>query len=189
MLDVVKLCAVFLRLEDVLTLPELGGTIDTEDFDEIATRKELNNILRCANLVCAEVASEYFPLKTQQFFVTNDGKIPFDDFLHSPIDIHAVSVNEKKCSFKIYPSEVITDTGKVLIDYTYLPENVALNGELDYSEGKLHSRTIAYGTASEYCLISGMYEEALIWDKRYKDSLINTNRTLRSFKLPKRRWI
>lgn len=32
-------------------------------------------------------------------------------------------------------------------------------------------RLFAYGIAAEYCLACGLFEEAAVWDKKYKDAL------------------
>lgn len=188
-IDVIKLCAVFLRLDSVLDLPVLGGEGVQEPEEKEQSEKELSLLLRCMNLVSNEIAADYFPLKATETLTAAEGSIQYTDFSKTPLDIYSVRKEGAACPFKLYPTELVTGEGEFTVDYTYLPKKAELLEELDFSEGKINRRIMAYGLAAEYCLICGMYEEAIIWDKRYKDSLKAAARTLRSFRLPIRRWL
>lgn len=183
-----QLTSVFLQQENVLSLlgEEQGENLSGED--RLQAEKELSLLLRCANLVIHEIASEYVHLKTSEKFVSQDGHINYSDFIKQPVDIYAVKKDDSNCRFKLYPTELITDKGEIEVFFTYLPGKVELGGSLDFEEGKMNSRIVAYGTAAEYCIISGMYDESLIWDKRYKDSLFNATKSLKSVVIPARRW-
>jgi len=188
MKDCLQLCAVFLQFENVLALLSDDGGVNLSDEDKTEAERELNMLLRCANLVIHEIASEYVHLKTYESFNTTDGHIRYSDFLKQPVDIYSVKKEGNFCRFKLYPSELITQEGDVEVYYTYLPDKVETTGNLDFEEGKVNGRIIAYGTAAEYCVICGLYEEAVIWDKRYKDSLFNSVKSIKSVTLPERKW-
>ena len=42
---------------------------------------------------------------------------------------------------------------------------------------------------TEYMLLSGMYDEAAVWDKRYKDLAEVVLSTNKSLKIKERRWL
>lgn len=185
--EAIELSAVFLQLENVLQLLNDGGTNLSEE-ELLQAQKELDMLLRCSNLVVQEIACEYIHLKTYETFTTDNGHIDYCDFNRQPVDIYAVKKDGKNCRFKLYPSELITSDGEVQVYFTYMPEKVDINGSLDFEEGKISTRVISYGTVAEYCIISGMYEESCIWDKRYKDSLFAGIKSLKAITLPERRW-
>lgn len=178
--ETIELTAVLLQLENVLEHSIITGEIDnlTDEVRE-ETEKEINLLVRCTNLVCGEVASEYFPLKATQKFVVEDGSIPFSEFEKPLLDIYSIKQNSELCKFKLYPSEVKTVTGDVEIEYTYIPEKMKIDDDMEFEQYKLGARTIAYGIACEYCLINSMFEEALIWNKRFKDSLYQVVKSMR----------
>jgi hypothetical protein len=187
MSDCLQLAAVFLQLENALAL--LCGRqedLNEEELKEAQKDKEL--LLRCANLVVNEIASEYVHLNAFQTFRTENGHIPYSLFEKQPADITAVHKEGSCCRFKLYPCEIITESGTVDVFYRYLPQNKAADGVLDFEEGKINQRIIAYGTAAEYCIIKGMYEEGVVWDKRYKDSLSCALKISKPITLAARKW-
>ena len=53
---------------------------------------------------------------------------------------------------------------------------------------KVDERLVAYGAIAEYMFLTGMYDEASMWDKRYKDLIQTTLYPNRSIRIPQRRW-
>lgn len=187
MADCLKLCAVLLQSEDVLAL--LSNEQQSLNAEQLAEAQKQSRLLqRCANLVVSEIAAEYVPLKAEQNFTTEDGNIRYSLFEKKPVNIYSVKKSGFSCRFKLYPSEIITESGSVTVSFSYMPDNAEADGELEFEEGKINSRIIAYGTAAEYCIISGMYEEAVIWDKRYKDSLLCAVKSQKPIQIRERLW-
>lgn len=167
MKDCVVTAAVLLQLEDVIDSIENDNI--TPDSDVFRT---VNQLVRCGNLVLSEIAAEYIPLKTCEQLEAVDKKIEYVNFSKKAVDIFKVSFRGKPVKFKLfYDSFSVPYAGVYEVEYSYEPLGLALGGETDYSSGRLSARCVAYGIACEYCLISGMTEEAVLWDKRYKDSL------------------
>ena len=52
---------------------------------------------------------------------------------------------------------------------------------------KIDARVIGYGIAAEYCIINGL-DDALLWDKRYKDALKRAARTVGERRVKRRVW-
>lgn len=70
--------------------------------------------------------------------------------------------------------------------YRYAPAAKTAKDESEYGQGE--ARALALGTCCEYALASGLYDEAVLWDKRYKDALAALCRA-RGGTLKARRWV
>ena len=89
-------------------------------------------------------------------------------------DVLAVyDVYDNKLEFKLLPFYVKTKPDAVKVEYTYLPPEYTLDETIAYDEKLIPMRVIAYGVTAEYSLISGRFDEASIWDRRYKNSVLN----------------
>ena len=187
--EVIKLAAFYLQLEGVISRGELadsynGGIID----DGTPEAAALDRLLRCCNLVYGEIASEYYPPEAAQVFTTSDGVIQNGSFAKSLIDVKRVEdADGRALKFKAYSSHIKTESGKVTVRYTYLPASLSLGGALEFGD-KISARVIAYGAASEYCVISAMFDEALMWEKRFRDSLAAAVRKKSEIRIPARKW-
>ena len=135
--------------------------------------KDTDILVRCVNIVLGEIANEYVPLKKTAEIESDDGLIRYEDFGDVVLDILAAEDEHgNNLKYSLYPDYFKVRPGKVKVEYTYLPERKKLDDEVDYKSGRVTGRIIAYGVAGEYCLINGDYEEAYMWDKRYKDGLM-----------------
>ena len=154
--------AMLLQLDDTLSALENG------EIDEEALR-----LIRLANLVISEIATEYYPLKAEVIIKTNDeGEIAYDAFPTRPIEIYrAENGFGVSVPFSLLSDAVVMNkAGEYTFTYSYAPPLLELEDELPFPT-KITERIVAYGTACEYCLISGMNEEAVTWDRRYKDAV------------------
>ncbi len=184
--EAVYYAAMFMQLDNVCAaLENSGGETDEE------TEKEIDRLVRCANLVLNEAASDYLPLKTTETVRAGDGLFVKYTELSKPI-IDLFSVTDKSgrnVKIKQYFDRMIFPyEGEFDVTYSYAPAPVKLDDELPYTE-RLGARAVAYGTASEYAIISGMTDEAVLWDKRFKDALGLSSAVKRELRLPKRRWL
>ncbi len=184
--DIIKLVAIYLQQEDILELSEMGGEV-TEPTD--LTEKNLELLTRCLNLVYDEVATDYLPLKTVEELTVTDGVIELDTLTKRLINvIRLTDVNDCSVRYKLYPTSIETSTGNVNLEYSYMPDSVTIDDDIESFSGKLTKRIIAYGVASEYCLISGLYDEASLWEKRFKDALLIASRKKSDVTVKARRW-
>lgn len=171
--DIVELAAVLLQKHEIINT---GIFAQTESSDwveaELNGNRELRLIIRCANLVLKEVACEYIPLYHKQNMVSHDGKINYSDFEKSLLEIKEVTCSDgKKVKYTTCVDHISIKDGTYQILYTYVPDNKGFFDEIDFVDDKSIDKLFAYGTAAEFCLIHGMYENALMWEQRYKDAL------------------
>lgn len=180
--EVMLTSATFLQLDETYKVIE-SGKVDGDEESEL--------LLRCVNLVVSEIANEYYPLKEKSVVEANgNGEIFYEDFPKTPYDIYKV-VNESGISvpFTRYHDRLIVPrVGKYEIYYSFVPAFLSLSDELPFPE-KVDARVVAYGVACEYCLISGMTEDAVVWDKRYKNALTVASFPYGEKRVKTRRWL
>lgn len=146
-------------------------------------------LLKCYNIVENEIALDYIPLTAEQTVSVLAGKIYYTVLTHTPVSVLSVTdTYGNKLPFTIYPEYVQTKSGARVIDYTYAPTAKTLTGNCEYGN-RVSLRVFAYGVACEYCLINGRYEEALVWDRKYKDALLCVAALNRPHIVRARRWV
>ena len=136
-------------------------------------KEETETLVRCFNVVENEVALDYLPLRCEDEAESETGVIRYEGGNAAP--------------FKLFPSYLKTQPGRVRIEYTYTPEKKTAEDKSDY-EILASPRLFAYGIAAEYCLACGLFEEAAVWDKKYKDALTAAYRSRPSRVIRSRRW-
>ncbi len=146
-------------------------------------------LLRCFNLVENELALDYLPLYAEETLVTDTGCVYYNEFSRTAVRV--VKVEDEwgnEVPFKLFPEYLKTQGGKLLIRYAYAPNKKMLNGESDY---RVHAsvRLFAYGIAAEYSLSVGLFEEAAVWDKKYKDAIAAAYRANPCRIIQSRRWV
>ncbi len=166
---------------------QAGETLTEEQ--EKAFQSETDALLRCYNIVENEIALDYLPLTAEETVVCSTGALPYTSFMRSPVSILSITDEYgNKLPFTVFPEYVRLRAGTAVATYSYSPESKRISDYSDYS-ARVGERTFAYGVACEYCLVSGLYEEALVWDKKYKDALLCAQNASRPRVIRSRRWV
>lgn len=174
-----------MKVKDILCeAAAIMGRQDLEEYlkennapDVLSAQKDCELLLRCYNLAENEIALEYRPISISEEVETQDGLIFIKDLKETALDIISiVDEYQNKIGYKIYPEYIKTAPKKLRITYTYIPQRKKIDDESAFSATNITQRIAAMGTACEFLLISGLYDEALMWDKRYKDSLLKVSR-------------
>lgn len=180
--EVVRLAAEMLGRQD------LSETIDAlEDEPE----GEVKLLVRCFQLVENEVALDYFPLKKEEPFAPAEHKVNYTRFSSAPVDVLKVTDgNGKAAEFQIRPTHVYLpgEYDVVSVTYSYAPAQKTIEDTSDFS-GKISARLLAYGVASEFSLACARYQEAAMWEKRFRDALKYANLCRRKLSMRSRRWV
>lgn len=153
-----------------------------------AESEKTDALLRCFNLVENELALDYLPLYAETELETTTGMVHYTSLPHAIVRVLRVQdEGGNALSFKLFPAYVKTGVGRLKIGYTYAPAEKTLYGNSDYMV-QASVRLFAYGIAAEYTLLTGMFEESAVWDKKYKDAIAATYQSKPCKVLRSRRW-
>lgn len=121
-----------------------------------------DDLLTCFNLVENELALDYLPLYA--IHKCDAQVVYYAEFEYQPVRI--VNCN---CGFKIYPEFIEGKEDIVEIKYSYIPHSKDLHDECSYDEKYLDC--LVCGTVAEYLCSQGFFEEANLWEKKYKKQI------------------
>ena len=138
---------------------------------------------RCANLVLANIAANHRDCEATQTFDVRDGKIEYKDFYKTFLRVKSVSSG----TYSLFIDFMQVPNGQVEVTYFYIP---AFTDDLEevIHIPNLAEKTFIYGVITEYALISGMFNEAKVWNERFEAGLFGTNERVKRLKVPAPRW-
>ena len=111
----------------------------------------------------------------------------FDEFSKKIYQVLSVKKNRLPVNYRVYPSLIdCFSKGSYEVTYNYLPDYYELDDTIE-GFNNVPIRLLAYFTASEYCYISGDFDDASVWEQRYKETLQNLT-NLKGKSVPERRW-
>jgi hypothetical protein len=149
---------------------------------------EAHELLRCFNLVENELALDYLPLYAEDEIVTDTGVVYFSELAKRPVRVVEVRDGQgNDLSFRLYPEYLKTAVGKIVVRYAYVPEEKGFQEESDFALFA-SVRLFAYGMACEYLTVNGDFEEAGVWDKKYKEAIACAYRSKKAKRIASRRW-
>ena len=161
-----------------------------QEIEESPLDKEIEDLLFCFNLIYDEIATDFMPLiHTEKIFFEN-GEFEFKNLEKTMLDIFALTdTNGRKIKFKTYPDKLLCNQKEAVITYSYQPNKLGFEDEIALFQSRVPARVFAYGVAMENCFLNSLSTEALIWENRYKNSLLTLTRKKTEVVLPARRWI
>lgn len=185
-INILKNACVFLQKDELIELTELGGEIESTE----AQKKEINILFRCLNLVYNQVATDYISLIKTEILIPIDNEILFTSLSKKILDVKRIEDKYGiRINYKLYPDRIKIINEQVTITYTYEPDELKeLTSTMESFSEKLTERVMAYGVAMEYSFISGLHDDASIWETRFKDGLLIAVRKKSEIRLPSRRW-
>lgn len=152
----------------------LGNEDDLLDYiNGVGTQgeKPAELLLNCYNLIENELALDYMPLIKEDSFSVAGGRIVYSSFSSSVVRIIEVRNGQgEKIPFRLFASYMEVDADTAVVKYAYTPTEKTTDGECECAIG-VSERLIAFGMASEYSAALGLYEEASVWDKKYKEGI------------------
>ncbi len=178
---------IILKACDFIENDELAQAIEQDSALDEEKQNALDKLLKCFNLVRNEIVCEYMPIVNMERVICHDGKINFNQFKKKVVDIISVKDNfGNNVKFKIFDDFMLVEGGDVLVCYNSSTDELDLDGEFFST---ISDRVYAYGVVREYYFIQTLYEDAKVWDERFKSSLQIFERKKGDTVLPRRRWI
>ena len=160
-------------------------------FEESITdnQREAEMLLQCFNIVQQDLALDYFPLTAEDTLFSFSGRLEFSNMTHSPVRILGLKDgNGKELEYSLFPTYLQAQIGPLTVTYTYTPEDKGINEQCEC--GTLASELMfLYGTLAQYTLVQGLFEEAVVWDKKYKKAIEDAYSMQTSKRLKSRRWV
>jgi len=154
-----------MTLHDILILAKFYLNIKDPD-----NREEI--LLKCCNICYRFTAQNYLPLYYSETVAVNNGIVFFRDLEKNIITLKKVTKPDKAgARYTLHGDRIETPEPEIVIAYTYLPDETGLNDTLAYGGGRVDARLLALGAAAEFCLITGLYDDAAVFDARYNDAV------------------
>lgn len=186
MKDVIYNVAVMLQLDELKEALDEGS-----ESGEGEAGEQLGRVLHCANLAINEIACDYVPLKVRERVSADEkGEVGFSALKFPIVDLfEARNAKGARVPVRFYAGKfAFPRGGEYDIVYSYAPPAAGLGDELPFSE-RVPARLIALGAATEYCIITGMTDDAVLFDKLYRDGLHAAAVQKTERRLPRRRWL
>jgi hypothetical protein len=127
-------------------------------------------LLRCANLVLANIAANYRDCVTKQVFNITNGKIEYKNFEKTFLRVKNVSGGV----YSLYVDYLQVPNGKVEVEYCFVPKFTD-DAEQEIFIPNLSEQIFVYGVITEYALISGMFNEAKAWSEKFEAGLFKSD--------------
>lgn len=182
--NILKLVSALLNRKDLVRYFENSSC---DDYERI--KEDVDSLLTSYNVIADEVATTYLKLVNSEEFEVQNGRLTYDKFKFSPISILSVKdLKNKDVSCRILHTEIKVNIDNVIVEYTYTPNKKGLDDECDFSKTQIKERVLAYGIATEFCLIKGMYEEGSLWHDKYTEALKNALSNKKSQIIKGRVW-
>lgn len=143
----------------------------TKEEDGSDAKDCAETMLKCANTVVNELALTYFPMTRTEKATGSDGKFYYSRLSEKIIEIKSVKDGEgNDVPYKINAEYVWCDRNEVYIEYDYVPREYSFGDEAGFS-ANVPVRIVAYGIASEYCLVMRRFSESVMWRNRFKNAV------------------
>ena len=146
-----------------------------------------NKLIKCFNLVREEIASEYQPLMQVEKFVVKNFKLEMSAFSKDVLEIYSIKDRYgRNVHYKIFDDYIFVCGKDVEVIYSTPASQLSIDD--DFSSN-LPERVFAYGVAREFFFLNGLYEDANMWEDRFKGSLQILLRRKSEVRMPRRSWI
>lgn len=185
--QVLENAAIFLGKEELLDCAYF--TNSNEEISE-DVKKDLDLLLKCLNFIVNEISTDYLPiLKQKQVTFTNN------EFDIKELDTNIYKIIKvedkfgKNIKFKYIQGKINANVINAVVTYSAFATKCDLDGDVEDFNGIMPDRVLAYGTAMEYSFINSLYDDATIWESRYKNALLVLSQKKHNMVMPKRRWL
>ena len=177
--SVVKTAAELVGIDGPVTAYWEGG--DAEG------KRAVDALLGCLHLVEMELASEHFPLANEEE-IQSDGTVYFEELSQRPLKIVAVKDGSgAQVEHRVFPLYLSMPKGKYTVEYHYLPMKKGEGEELEF-DAAVTTALVAYGVAAQYSRIVGLYEEASVWEEKFRRAIAAAKPLAKGLAMRARNW-
>lgn len=183
-IDCIKVAALYLDDDDLNDYLANKGT-SSEDIE-----RKIRYLCAFIDLIANEISCEYFPVLAVEKVQATEGRINFDQLSRKIVDVRWLKKNGQKVNYDFYAFAIgVDEDGEYDICYEYSPNSFDGNLESNIElYGRITSRIVGIGAAAEYCLAFDRFDEAIIYDKMFKDALVGVEKSRGKLKIKQRSW-
>ncbi|MBQ8320354.1 MAG: hypothetical protein IJX81_05685 [Clostridia bacterium] len=183
-----------IQIKEVLTIAaELLG-LGTKFSESLISATEegtelQKKLLKSFYLAESEVALDYLPLVAEDDVESSTGTVYFSELSKYPARIIKVAGEDgERLFFEVYSKYIKTLPVKATVTYAYAPDEKGI-AESAEAHPAANARMLAYATAEKYCLIEGLYEEAGVWEAKFKEAVKAARKAAPTKVIRSRRWV
>ena len=185
--EVLSLACMFLGKEELLECEYFTSTEGYSLSQE--EEKDLNLLNRCLTLITNEISTDYLYINQNKQLKLIDGQISLEDIDDSVYEIIKVTdLYGDPLKFKVIDNNLIVCAKDVIVKYRKFAKRPTLDGECEDFSNRISERVLAYGVAMEYSFISSLFDDATIWENRFKNALLVLSRKKKNIIMPAKRW-
>jgi len=140
-------------------------------------------IKRCANLVLGNIASNHRDCIAKQTFTVTNGRIDYSEFNRTFLKIVSIKSGGRSLEYSLFVDFIEVQNGQITVEYAFVPVFESENSSVAIPG--ITEQTFVYGVLTEYAIISGMVNEAKIWNHKFEEGLFATNIRNKNIILPK----
>ena len=174
-----------LELDDVVEYLSDESIVPYESILE-----DVEKLTLAVNMLNAVVASQYIELKDCKVIEVNSDIVSYSSITDKQIiEVKEVlSADGVPVSYKKMANGIKCSCNKVEITYSYFPSIVAIDDEINYYIG-VDILTFSLGVVGQYLFLKGDFEEAYIWDEKFKQTISSVIKTKRKIVMPSKRFL
>ncbi len=155
-----------------------------------ASDERMVRLVNALGVAYMQLVTEYAPLEQKETITVQNGEYDLSSLSKKFFDaVKLVRSDGEKERFRVRNGKLFAADGTYTLFYCYAPSSYpAIGGTIEVSS-RVSLDLLARGVAAEYALESMMYEEASLFEKRYKEGLANVLSSRKELRLPCGRWI
>ena len=179
---------VLLMLQNDTLYNKLNSETPTYTQEETS---ELNLIVGCINLIQQHISTNYFNLIENVELNNTYDVLPFSKITNKQIYkiINIKNNNNNNIHFVIKPNGIVTNKGHIVIKYSYFANDVAIYDNISMFPIGVNERIFLFGVLGEYNFIKGNFDEAKIWEDKFKTEMEQLKMLSRVPDVARRNWL
>ncbi|MEG1612720.1 MAG: hypothetical protein RR357_00965 [Clostridia bacterium] len=151
-------------------------------------QKTIDILLRCANIVYAEICTNYLPNIITETVNLIDNKVQLSALINKKY-VYAVTLRQNGFfkPIKQYPAFIESNfSGEGQLDFVAIPATLALNTEINE---RIPSWLFADGVVSEYAFANNLIDIAVQYERKFRESIGHLKTQGSSKYVKARRWL
>ena len=184
------------KVAQILSLDDVMDALDKYGLDEYSTLpnsvlREVDLLVTSFNLVNNMIATNYVNIERVEK-VMSSGFVSYIDINDGRVILgvrKVVDSTGESVPFMLKYDGIEMPTGEYDIVYTVFPKDLSIDDHISEYHCKLSDTIFVYGVASEYLLIKGNIDDAVVYDTRFKQMLLDSTRPKHSITLPQKRFV